>query len=145
MYAYSVIAYGFDFSDGKHPILEGYEIPELMYDYINEGDLLDTHYSGISRPYYIGTRLCDINPIELRGECIISLIDDVKNKVQNNKEYYNDRIIKKIDNIIGDIETNAKDYVDDYGYTQDDISKTIDYFKKLKTVEPSCITILATS
>ena len=144
MYVYTSIAYGFDFSDDNIPSI-GKTLSRKIIDFLEEGDLLQSHYSGASNPRYVGVDVGVFDPVSSPGVSIIDTANKINKKVNDNLAQYNADIISQIDDIINDLNTNAMTEKGNFGYTDQDISDAVDYFNSLKLADPSVISLIATS
>lgn len=143
MYVYTNIVYGYNFSDNSVPDI-GIELPDIMLEYIREGDLIKTNYSGCSNPMYIGIDVGTFDPV-VSTKSIVDVANEVTQKIKTNETEYKKEIIVQIDSVIDDLINESKNYQQDYGFTNDDVIKAIDYFNTLKLDNPSIISIIATS
>lgn len=145
MYMYSTLIYGFDFSDYNCPDI-GINLNSDINQYLEECDFFESYYSGCSNSVYIGKELGSIDPTN--KDCDpVKIVHDAEQKVKDNKDCYDSDIKMMIDSIIeelegDDIRTTMNNFND---FTEQDINEAIEYFVRLKTIEPSIKTLIATS
>lgn len=143
MYVYSILAYGFNFSDSENPDI-GIPLSPKIMKYLEEGEF-QSHYSGCSNPYYIGVEIMPIDPVCDRNLNIIDIAKKYSDNIDKNKIKYDKEIQTQIDNIISSIVNDARNYINVFEYTEEDVLQAVDYFNKLKTMEPLHLTLIATS
>lgn len=127
------LVFGFDFSNGKFPLIKGKHLSEDALEYVKNFMVFSRPFSNnmSEDPCYLGIALVKFD----YGDNIFRIMKEYNKILYANKQKYekqiNEMLQEVIDNIIkDDTHLSAKDY-----------SSLIDYFEELKKLAPDNISV----